>query len=161
MRAPADFEEFYLREHPRVLGALCASCGDREIAIEATDEAFARALERWKRVHAMESPAAWTHRVALNAVRRALRRSAMEVRLLRKVPVVDVVPTVDTELWAVVRTLAPRQRDAIVLRYVADLPEADIAQVMNVARGTVASTLADARARLAELLGEPVLVEEA
>ena len=60
----------------------------------------------------------------------------------------------------VVRTLSDRQAQAIVLRYIADLPEAEIAEVMGIARGTVASTLFDARARLAELLGEPELVEE-
>ena len=48
MRAPIDFEAFYLREHSRVLGVLCAVSGDRQAAIEATDEAFVRALDRWR-----------------------------------------------------------------------------------------------------------------
>jgi RNA polymerase sigma-70 factor (ECF subfamily) len=161
MRAPDDFTTFYEREHPRVLGVLCAVSGDRDVAIDATDEAFARALERWKRVHAMESPAGWTYRVALNALRRTKRRRALEARVLRRVHTVAVVPEVDRELWSVVRQLSDRQCQAVVLRYVADLAEADIAAVMGVTRGTVASTLADARARLAVLLGEPVVVEEA
>ncbi|HEX5096292.1 MAG TPA: sigma factor-like helix-turn-helix DNA-binding protein, partial [Acidimicrobiia bacterium] len=72
----------------------------------------------------------------------------------------DVVPATDPELWAAVRTLPPRQCQAIALRFVADLPEAEIASVMGVARGTVASTLADARARLAQLLAEPALMED-
>jgi RNA polymerase sigma-70 factor (ECF subfamily) len=161
MRAPIDFEAFYLREHSRVLGVLCAVSDDRQAAIEATDEAFLRALERWKRVALMESPAGWTYRVALNALRRTKRRFATEQRLLRRRRVVESVPTVDAELWSVVRSLPPRQCQAVVLRYVADLPEQEIAEVMGVARGTVASTLADARTRLADLLSEPALVEEA
>ena len=160
MRAPDDFAAFYAQEHPRVLGVLCAVSGDRDVAIDATDEAFARALERWKRVQAMESPAGWTYRVALNALRRTKRRRALEARVLRRVHVVEVVPHVDRELWSVVRQLPERQCRAVVLRYVADLTEADIAAVMGVTRGTVASTLADARARLAVLLGEAVVVEE-
>jgi RNA polymerase sigma-70 factor (ECF subfamily) len=40
------------------------------------------------------------------------------------------------------------------LRYVADLTEAQVAEVMGVARGTVASTLSDARRRLATKLAE-------
>jgi RNA polymerase sigma-70 factor (ECF subfamily) len=160
MRAPGDFAAFYEHEHPRVLGVLSAVSGDRQAALEATDEAFVRALERWKRVSAMESPSGWTYRVALNALRRTKRRFATEQRLLRRTRVVEVVPTVDTDLWSVVRTLPPRQCQAVVLRYVADLPEAEIADVMDITRGTVASTLSDARTRLAALLGEPVLVEE-
>jgi RNA polymerase sigma-70 factor (ECF subfamily) len=160
MRAPGDFADFYGHEHPRVLGVLSAVSGDRQAALEATDEAFVRALERWKRVSAMDSPSGWTYRVALNALRRTKRRFATEQRLLRRTRVVDVVPTVDPDLWTVVRTLPPRQCQAVVLRYVADLPEAQIADVMRITRGTVASTLADARTRLAELLGEPVLVED-
>jgi RNA polymerase sigma-70 factor (ECF subfamily) len=108
----------------------------------------------------MESPSGWTYRVALNALRRTKRRHAMEHRLLRRVHVVETVPTVDDDLWTVVRTLPARQCQAVVLRYVADLPEAEIATAMGVTRGTVASTLADARARLAELLNEPELLEE-
>ena len=48
------------------------------------------------------------------------------------------------------------QRTAIVLRFVADLPEADIALAMGVRRGTVSSTLALARRRLSELLQDDV-----
>jgi RNA polymerase sigma factor (sigma-70 family) len=160
MGAPADFANFYETEHPRVLGVLCAVSGDREAAVDATDEAFVRALERWTRIAGVVSPAGWTYRVALNTLRRAKRRAAMEQRLLRRLPVVDVVPTADRELWESVRSLPPRQCQAIALRFVADLPEAEIARVMGITRGTVASTLADARARLAVLLAEPALMEE-
>ena len=43
-----------------------------------------------------------------------------------------------------------RQRTAVVLRYVADMTESDIAEAMGITRGTVSSTLADARRRMAE-----------
>jgi DNA-directed RNA polymerase specialized sigma24 family protein len=43
---------------------------------------------------------------------------------------------------------------AIVLRYVHDLPEATIAEAMNIARGTVASTLAAAQANLRSALSD-------
>jgi len=48
--------------------------------------------------------------------------------------------------------LPERQRLAVVPRYVSDLTEHQIAEVMGVRRGIVASTLAVARARLAEAL---------
>ena len=161
MRASTDFAAFYEREHPRVLGVLCAVSGDRQAAVDATDEAFVRALERWTRLAATASPSGWTYRVALNALRRSKRRDALEAKLLRRVPVVDVVPTRDSDVWEAVRSLPARQCQAISLRFVADLPEVDIATAMGITRGTVASTLADARARLALLLAEPALMEEA
>ncbi len=56
-------------------------------------------------------------------------------------------PAPSGEVWDLVRALPDRQRTALVLRYVADLAERDIASVMGVTRGTVASTLSDARRR--------------
>jgi RNA polymerase sigma-70 factor (ECF subfamily) len=161
MRPTGEFEEFYAREHPRVLGLLCAVSGDRQTALDAADEAFVRALERWPRVARMKSPGGWTYSVALNALRRVKRRRAIEARLWRREPVVTIVPTTHPEVWEAVRALSPRQCEAIALRYVVDLPEAEIAAVMHISRGTVASTLADARVRLADLLAEPVFTEDA
>ena len=54
--------------------------------------------------------------------------------------------------WPAVAMLAERQRTAIVLRYVADLKEEEIASVMGVGRSTVSTTLRDARSRLEALL---------
>ena len=51
-----------------------------------------------------------------------------------------------------VADLPPRTRTAVALRYVADLTEAQVAEAMNVSRGTVASTLSSARQRLAAVL---------
>jgi Sigma-70 region 2 len=53
---------------------------------DVTAEAFARALERWERVGSMASPGGWTYRVALNVLRRRLRRGALEEHLLRRAP---------------------------------------------------------------------------
>jgi RNA polymerase sigma-70 factor (ECF subfamily) len=149
-----EFADWYRAEHPRVLAVLTAVSGEPDVASDATDEAFARCLERWEKVSAGGAPTGWTYTVALNHLRRGLRRRAKERRLFaagdpRTVP----APSYDPEVWDAVRALPPRQRDAIVLRYVADLSEPDIAAVLRVSRGTVASTLHDARARLAERLG--------
>lgn len=145
-----DFASWYVDEHPRVLSLLCAVSGDPETARDATDEAFARCYSRWDDVRNMESPAGWTYRVALNVARRTLRRRAVERRLLPRLaaPHPSPEPPFD-EVAALLHVLTERQRTAICLRYVTDLAEADIARVMGVRRGTVASTLSDARRRLA------------
>jgi RNA polymerase sigma factor (sigma-70 family) len=51
--------------------------------------------------------------------------------------------------------LPPRQREALVLRYFLDLPDAEIAAVMGVRAGTVKSTTSRAIASLGRLLKEP------
>jgi RNA polymerase sigma-70 factor (ECF subfamily) len=141
-----DFSAWYESEHPRVLGVLCALSGELDVAREATDEAFVRAFVRWGRVRRMESPGGWTYRVALNELRRSLRRRARERSVSSDAP--RLVPATDADLWDLVRRLPERQRLAVVLRYVADLPEQAIADVMRIKRSTAASTLTQARDRL-------------
>jgi len=50
--------------------------------------------------------------------------------------------------------LSERQRKAVVLRYVRDLTQADVAKRIDVAVGTASATLAQARDRLRSNLGE-------
>jgi DNA-directed RNA polymerase specialized sigma24 family protein len=155
-----DFEYWYRREHPRLVTLLAASTGDTALATEATDEAFARAFERWPRVSKMDSPAGWTYRVALNVVRRRARRRARELRTMGAVRAVDV-PGPTGELWILVADLPPRQRTAVLLRHVGHLTEQEVADVMGVARGTVSSTLRSAyqRLRIEIELEEPTVTE--
>jgi RNA polymerase sigma-70 factor (ECF subfamily) len=156
----ADFESWYRKAHPRLLWSLTFVCGDSHIGREITDEAFVRALDRWDRVKEMQSPDGWTYRVALNLLRRRQRRAALERTLLARQAVPPSIPAPAIELWDIVRSLPERQRQAVVLRFVADLRESEIAEVMGIARGTVAATLRDARQRLAPLLAETADDEE-
>ena len=155
----AEFESWYRREHPRVLGALFVLSGEPDVARDATDEAFARALAHWPKVEAMESPGGWVYRVALNELRRNLRRRTTEARVLERQQPPQGPDAPLPEVWQAVAQLPARQRTAIVLRFVADLPEADIALAMGVRRGTVSSTLALARRRLSELLQDGVDID--
>ena len=145
--AAVGFEPWYLCEHPKVVAALTWVAGDTDVAAEAADEAFARAYADWQRVGRMASPGGWVYRVALNVVRRRMRRMALEQRTFA--PPAAVAEAVDREIWTVVRQLPERQRVAVVLRYLLDLPEKEVAKAMGVSRGTVASALAAARQRLA------------
>lgn len=92
-----------------MLATMAVTARDLEAARDVTAEAFARALERWDRVGAMASPGGWTCRVALNLLRRRLRRSALEQQLLRRVPRREPPPLSDAAVgvWAAVATLPP------------------------------------------------------
>ena len=146
----AGFDAFFRREHARVIAVVVALTGRADLAADAADEAFARALARWPRVSKMESPGAWTVKVALNVARRSIARRARERSLLT--PAHAVSPEPDYELWALVRALPPRQRTAVVLRYVGDFTHAEIARAMRVRPGTVGSTLDAAHRNLRESL---------
>lgn len=154
MQSEDDFPQWYQVHHPRLVTSLTAMAGNVDWARDATDEAFARALERWSSVRDMASPAAWTYRVALNALRRRQRRAAMERRLLGRTSTPTTPPPdpANRALWDAVAGLPDRQKTAVALRYIADLPEAAVASVMGVAPGTVSATLHAARRRLADEL---------
>jgi DNA-directed RNA polymerase specialized sigma24 family protein len=73
----------------------------------------------------------------------------VERRLRHDPPPPVAPPAVESELWNAVRALPVRQRTAVALRYVCDLPQEQIAEVMHIAVGTVSATLTAARKRLA------------
>jgi RNA polymerase sigma-70 factor (ECF subfamily) len=156
-----SFEDWYRSEYRNILHSLVLITGNGEVAVEAASEACARALERWERVSVMASPSGWTYTVGLNVARRALRRARIEAILLRRPAVPPPVREDTPELWDAVRQLPRQQRVAVVLHYVADLSQRDVASVMGVAEGTIAATLHTARKRLADSLSQTVETTEA
>ncbi|HEV7719828.1 MAG TPA: sigma-70 family RNA polymerase sigma factor [Iamia sp.] len=151
-----DFAPWYEANHRPLVAAMRVLCHDDAVAEDIAAEAFVRALERWPRVRAMESPVGWLHRVGLNLVRRRARRATLQLRVLaRLAPVVTHVDPPAGEVWLVVSTLPERQRTAVVLRHVARLTEAEIAEAMGVGRSTVSSTLRDAHRSLHKKITTP------
>jgi RNA polymerase sigma factor (sigma-70 family) len=156
-----EFEQWYEGEHPRLLTSLTVAAGDLHLAAEVTDEAFARAYERWTRVSSMESPAGWTYITALNVLRRRARRRSIEQRLhLRSRRNDDRPPDWSVEVWDALGQLPVRERTAMALRYVADMTTDQIADAMGIASGTVGSTLSAARRNLACALGDDSEVKD-
>jgi RNA polymerase sigma-70 factor, ECF subfamily len=144
VRVDPGFEELYRREHETVFRAVLALCGDRAVAEDATQEAFARALERWKRLRNRSWAAGWVTTTALNVARRLLRRRP--VGAPDRADGRDVDRAVD--VWRAVRALPERQQEAVVLFYVVDLPVAAVAGAMGCSEGTVKAHLSRAREAL-------------
>ncbi len=155
------FGVFYDGHYASVCRALTLALRDRELAEEAAQEAFTRAYVYWRRVGRMDRPACWVYVVAMRVAFRR-RRAEPDIAGVRdaageargeSVDFADGV--VEREaLRAAIAELPERQRVAIVLRYLADLPLADVAAAMGCAVGTVKSTLNAARARLEVELGD-------
>jgi RNA polymerase sigma-70 factor (sigma-E family) len=139
----AEMAAFCRREHPRLVGALTLQTGDRAVAEELAQETLIRACQHWRKVTEMAAPRAWLHTVALNQARSWGRRRSAERRArarhdARPVEVRDTTDTSDRlAVRAAVTALPARQRTALVLRYYADLPAAEVAAVMGCAEGTV------------------------
>ena len=148
------FDDWYVDARPKVLAALALWCGSVDVAADATDEAFVRALDRWPKVRAMVSPTGWAVTVAMNIARRRARRRSMETALLRRTPTTATLPEPADEVFELVKDLARQQRTIVLLRYVADLPQAEIATVLGVSRSTVSPAITDAHRRLRSHLGE-------
>ena len=150
--ARLTFEDFYAVEFDRVLDSAFAFSGDREAAVDATQEAFARAFARWRRLGRQEWAGAWVTTTALNVLRRNFRDAA------RARPQEDERAPDDphsrVDLLRALRSLPVRQRQAAVLFYIADLPVQDVAEVMRISDGAVKAHLARARDRLRMTLEE-------
>jgi RNA polymerase sigma-70 factor (ECF subfamily) len=140
-RDEAEVEAFCRDAWPRLVGGLALWCDSRAVAEELAQETLVRVWTRWPRVRDLQDPEAWMWRVAINLSRSSHRRTVAERRALRRAGGVRVAvpePAVaDEALLAAVRSLPERQRRAVVLRHVVDLPVSSVAEAMGCAEGTV------------------------
>jgi RNA polymerase sigma-70 factor (sigma-E family) len=147
--APAsDVAELFRTHHLSLLRMALLLLGDRTGAEDIVQDVYARLQRRHR--GSSDPPAdllAYARAAVLNACRTLLRRRALMRRFVEPPPPVwsaenDVLIAEDRRrvLRALTR-LAPRQREAIILRYYLDLSEAEIAASMGVSAGTVKSTL--------------------
>lgn len=142
----AEFSNFCQEEFPRLVGALRLHMRDSDLAEEIAQESLARAWRDWAKLRRLDSPRAWTYRVAFNAANSQFRRRAAERRALEKAPQSIPLDRNDdrdmTDVAAVRSALAriPRRpRIALVLRYFLDLTIQETAQAMGCPEGTVKS----------------------
>ena len=149
---PSHFEMFYADNYPSVVGLMTALCGSGGVAEDLAQEAFLRAHRDWGRVARLDKPAAWVRRVAINLSRSRFRRLRAEatarLRLAGGITSTAILSPQDEAFWDEVRGLPKRQAQAVALRYVDDLSVRDIAQIMNVAEGTLRALLHQGSERL-------------
>jgi RNA polymerase sigma-70 factor, ECF subfamily len=152
-----SFETFYAASYGRLVGQVFALLGDLGEAEDVVQDAFARAWFHWGRIRGYDAPEAWVRRVAFNqafnTARRARRRLAA---LARHGPERDTqaVSADQIDLHRAMVRMPQRQREVLVLAYVAGLSLEEIAGQLRLPLGTVKSRLARGRQALAEQLGE-------
>jgi len=153
-----DFDQFYRRELPAMIGLARSICGDHQLAEDIAQEAMTKAHRNWSKVRGYDRPGAWLRRVTINLTLSRRRRVVRELSALTRIAddrtpvIVDTDP--DAAVWEAVRELPPKQRAAIALFYQEDRSTASIAEILGCSVSTGTSHLNHARKRLAQLLDE-------
>ena len=134
----------------RVCGAIALDRGD-----DAMQETFVAVLRNLKSLREPAALYGWVRRIAVREAVRAARAGAVPVDPSSMAdeasPVVDVESALDVR--AALEALTPEHRAVLVLRDVDGLSEAEVAQLLGVAEGTVKSRLHRARATFARRWG--------
>lgn len=149
MRDGDGFTAFYERRRVEVHAAVAVTLGDRQLAVEAVDEAFVRAAERWAQVSQLDRPAGWVYRVAVNWAtswrRKWSRRPTLPVEVLDRAhhDAADALALLEE-----LDRLPLPQRQMLVLRFVWGYSVPETAAALGVAEGTVKSGVHRARQQL-------------
>jgi RNA polymerase sigma-70 factor (ECF subfamily) len=135
-----EFERLYAAEAQGLFAFLAYRTGDRALAEDLLGDAFERALRgrgRFDRRRA--SPRTWLYAIALNLLRDHLRRAAAESRALeRSGPPAAGADDAGLEgvehrdaVQRALATLPAEEREAVALRFGADLTMPEIADVLR------------------------------
>jgi RNA polymerase sigma-70 factor (ECF subfamily) len=148
-----DIEALYRERYSGFRRAIARVTGSYESAHDVVQEAFARALTRADDYRGDGPLGAWVWSIAM-------RLAYDERRLPFSLPLEEVLDcglesSYDSELAHAVRSLPARRRLVFFLRYFADLSYHEIAATCAISEGTVAATIAQARAEVMEKLGRP------
>lgn len=142
---PHSFEEYVTARWAAFYRTAHLLTGDRTAAEDLLQSTLIKVLAQWPRVQRADAPDAYVRKMLLNEMlgerRKSGRRAQKEHLVPAPTPAVDPAAASPSrmDLWAQVQVLPPRQRAVLVLRYYEDLSEAEIADVLGIATGTVKS----------------------
>jgi RNA polymerase sigma-70 factor (ECF subfamily) len=158
------FDALVDRHSPAIMAVVRARTGDLALAEEIVQDAFVRMFRHLPRFRGESSLRTWLVRVALNLATDAARRDRRRFEFTLESVVECAAADESAEQVSIhseqtgrvrhaLRQLPEAMRVAISLRYDAGLSYAEIARVLDVPIGTVASRIASAIGRLRVALG--------
>jgi RNA polymerase sigma-70 factor (sigma-E family) len=157
------FEDFVSREQAGLLRLAVLLAGDRGHAEDLVQTALLKTYRHWDRVVRGGDPTAYVRRVVVTTHTSWRRRLSTGEQVVDSLPD-RADPTApredDEELRAALRSLPPRMRAAVVLRYYADLSEQQTAEALGCSASAVNTHTTRGLARLRALLAPPARVEE-
>jgi RNA polymerase sigma-70 factor (sigma-E family) len=156
-----DFREFVTLRWPSLVSTAYLITTDRGIAEDCVQEALTRVHRRWGRLRREGQPAAYARQAVVNAAlswrrRRRIREVPLNPAEDTRHPAAESVnqhlDSVDEALLAALRSLPPRMRATVTLRYLEDRSEAETAGMLGCSVGTVKSSASRGIARLRSAL---------
>jgi RNA polymerase sigma-70 factor (sigma-E family) len=158
-----EFKEFFEAEFRplRRLGYLLT--GDWAEAEDLAQEAMVRTYRAWSSIRERERPGAYARSVLANHRRSLLRRSMVAQKHAERLRAESYAPDLGEDgmmLWDAIRSLPARQRTALVLRFYEDLPESEIAQILDAPVGTVKSLVHRGLQKLRERIGSDFTITD-
>lgn len=157
------YEEFATARLPALLRYALMLTGDPHTAADLVQETMVKVQLRWRRVSGADRPERYVRRMLTNAYMDLCRGSWLRRVVLRAEPAepAAMADHADNsaerdEMWLLLATLPRQQRVVLVLRYYEGLTDAEIADVLGCAVGTVRGYVSRALATLRRQL-EPAL----
>ena len=133
---------------------LVATAGPTDAA-DLLQETLVAALRAYPTLRNADNLRSWLLTIAHHKVidgARARDRRPVPVGAVPERPAPEQPPQPDEELWAAVRRLPPKQRSAVVQRFVADLPYAEVAAIVGCSEDAARQNVRAGLARLREEL---------
>ena len=155
----AEFRAFYFAEAGKLKRLAILMTGEPDRAEDLTHDALLRTYKAWHRIK-RDDPGPYVRQALVNGCRNHLRRRAIEWRKAPD-PVADY-PDASPSLIEALRvsaalsTLSPVRRAVLLLRFYEDLPEAQIADMLDRPLNTIKSDIRRALAQLRPVLDESV-----
>ena len=157
--AETEFDASFVEQYPTLYQAAhriaYRMLADREDAEDIAQEACIRAHQRWQVLTDGNYAAAWVAHVSTNLSLDRWRRRRCARRYLASSQLPPgVVNAERVDLNRALGTLPRRQREVVLLRYVADLPENEVARQLSCSPGTVKTHASRGLAALRAALGD-------
>lgn len=149
----------YTEHYRSLVGLAVLLVRDVATAEEVVQDSFIAMHGNWRRIRDSDKAASYLRQCVVNRSRSVLRHRMVVDRAALQPP--PDMPSAEqgaitllerSAVVAALHGLPPRQREALVLRYYAELSEAQIASAMGISRGAVKSHTARAMAALREVL---------
>jgi RNA polymerase sigma-70 factor (sigma-E family) len=157
---PETFDDFVQARGWALLRFAYVLSGDAYLAEDLVQEVLARMHRRWDRVTAMDNAEAYVRTAILRQFLSWRRRSAAREAILAEVP--EPAGSEEPEqrmlardqMWRLLAGLPRAQRAVLVLRFYCDLPDGEIAALLECGESTVRSQASRALARMRMILNE-------
>ena len=155
-----EFEDLFQEHYVLVYRTAYGVTGRVEDAEDVVQTLFLRLLQRDRPREFLNNPRAYLYRAAVNLAltvvqkrqRRAVTEASEELATSMPARASDRAEELHRQLYEAIATLRPKAASILILRYLHNFSDAEIAKLLGTSRGVIAVTLYRSRTRLKRLL---------